>query len=160
MRTLSRAATAAGLIGFALAIALGAFVGVRAGADASRPEVRELRVTDPELFAGPPAHARSSAGGFTGFGSASLAGEVIAGGELVSVEAIDAAAGGGGRLVFRDDGRETTVRYLNATRLFELVAGSELNEGDTVVMRIVDGEVQGLLRIPSGLAEPVVDPTE
>lgn len=160
MRTLSHAATAGGLIGIALALALGAFVGVRAGADASKPEVRELRIADPDLFAGPPAHARSSAGGFTGFGSASLAGEVIAGGELVSVDTVDPADGGGGLLVFRDTGRETAVRYLDATRLFELVAASELNAGDTVVMRIVDGDVQSLLRIPSGLAESVIQPTE
>jgi hypothetical protein len=154
MRSLSRAATAAGLIGFALAIVLGAFVGVRAGTNASEPEVRELRIADPDLFAGPPAGARQSAGGFTGFGGASLAGEVINGGELVSVEAIDPEAGGGGRLVFRDQGHETSVRYLNGTRLFELAAGSELNEGDAVVLRIVDGVVVGVLRIPPDAIEP------
>ncbi len=160
MRSLTRAATAAGLIGFALAVALGAFVGVRAGTNASEPEVRELRIADPELVAGPPAGARQSAGGFTGFGGASLAGEVINGGELVSVEVIEPAEGGGGRLVFRDQGRETSVRYLNSTRLFEVGTGSELHEGDAVVLRIVDGVVVGVLRIPPDAIEPDTPPSE
>ena len=145
MRSLSRAATALGLIGLVAAAFAGAVIGVRAGANASEPAVSVLRVVDPVLSAGPPEHARRSAGGFTGFGAAALAGEVIAGGSLVAVEANDQ---GGGTLVFRDGARETSVRYLDATRLRELVSGADLSEGATVVLRLEDGDVVSLLHIP------------
>lgn len=150
MRSFSRAATAVGLIGLGLAAVAGAFLGFSLGADASEPAVSQVRIVNPALFAGPPAHARRSEGGFTGFGAAMLPGQVIAGGEFVSAEPSE---GGSGTLVFRDGGRETTVRYLEATRLFELVAGAELAVGDNVVVRIEDGDVVGLLRIAFEIAE-------
>ena len=144
MRSLSRAATALGLLGFAVAIVLGGLLGVRLGAAASEPDTREVEVIDPALSAGPPAHAQHSAAGFTGFGSAALTGEVIAAGVLESVEPDEV----GGTLVFTDAGRRTTVRYLDNTRLFELVNGAELSEGDTVVLRFENNEVVGLLLVP------------
>ena len=144
MRRLSRPATAVGLIGLALAMTAGAILGVRLGSSASEAGVSELRIADPELFAGPPVDARRSSGGFTGFGLAALPGEVIAGGELVSVEPSD---DGGGTLVFRDGGRQTSVRYLDDTRLFELVANADLALGDTVLLRLNGSKVVGLLRI-------------
>lgn len=147
MRSLSRAATAIGLLGLAAAIVIGSVLGVRLGANASEPGVEELRIVDPALAAAAPEHARRSAAGFTGFGSAALTGEVIAGGEIVSVEASD--DGPGGTLIFRDEGRHTTVRYLDGTRLFELVSGAELAVGDTVVLRFADDEVVGLLLVPA-----------
>ncbi len=147
MRSLSRAATAIGLLGFGLAIVLGGLLGVRLGADASEPSVQELTIVDPALSASAPEHARRSSGGFTGFGSAALTGEVIAGGVVVSVEPNE--EGDGGQLVFRDEGRQTTVRYLDGTRLFELVEGAKVAQGDTVVLRFVDNEVVGLLRVPA-----------
>lgn len=147
MRSLSRAATAIGLAGFAVAIVLGGLLGLRLGANASEPGVQEVRVVDPVLAAAAPQHAQRSSAGFTGFGSAALTGEVIAGGVLESVEADE--NGNGGTLVFRDEGRRTSVRYLDGTRLFELVAGAELAEGDTVVLRFADNVVVGLLRVPA-----------
>ena len=147
MRSLSRAATAFGLLGLAIAAVLGATLGLRLGASGSEPGLSEVRVADPALVSGPPEHARRSSGGFTGFGAAALAGEVITGGELVSVESNEA----GGTLVFRDAGRETSVRYLNGTKLFELVDGADLGVGDTVMLRLEGDEVTGLLRIPAGL---------
>lgn len=143
MRSISRAATALGLLGIALVIVAGAILGLRLGSDASEPSVREVSIDDPALAAAAPANTRRSSGGFTGFGTAALPGEVIAGGELVSVETDDS----GGTLVFRDAGRQTAVRYLDSTRLFELVEGAELAPGDTVVLRIDGDQVVGLLRI-------------
>ena len=122
-------------------------LGVRLGANASEPGVEELRIGDPALATGAPEHARRSSGGFTGFGSAALAGEVITGGELVSVQ----SEGDGGTLVFRDGGRETSLRYLNGSRLFELIDGAELSAGDTVVLRFDGDTVVGMLRIPADL---------
>ena len=145
MRSLSRAATALGLLGIGLAMVAGALLGVRPRADASAPGVSKVRVRDPLLSAGPPERARESVGGFTGFGGAALAGEVIAGGVLVSVEPNE---NGGGTLVFRDGGRETTIRYRDTTRLRELVAGAVLAPDDTVLLRFEDGDVVSVLRIP------------
>jgi len=147
VRTLSRAATAFGLLGLVLAILGGALLGTRLGAAASEPGTNTVHVADPELSAGAPAHARRTAGGFTGFGSAALPGEVIAGGELVSMT----EDGAGGTLVFRDGGRETSIRYTDSARLFELVAGGELAVGDTVVLQFDGDAVIGVLRIPFDL---------
>jgi len=153
MRSLSRAATALGLAGFALAIVIGAVIGVGLGASASEPGTDELSIDDPALAAAAPDHAKRSPAGFTGFGSAALSGEVIAGGELQSVEADD----NGGTLVFSDDGRTTSIRYLNNTRLFELIADADLLPGDTVVMRFEGNEVVGILRISPELSEDAED---
>lgn len=144
MRSFSRAATAFGLLGLVAAMALGATLGLRLASNASEADLQEVLVADPALSDGPPAHAQRSAGGFTGFGLTALSGEVIAGGELVSVE----RDGDGGTLVFRDASRETSIQYLDTSRLFELVAGTELAPGDTVVLRFEGDEVVGLLRIP------------
>jgi hypothetical protein len=147
MKSLTRAATAIGLAGLALAMVLGGIVGLRLGASASEPGVQQLSIIDPALAAAAPEHAQRSPAGFTGFGSAALLGEVIAGGVLESVEADE--NGNGGTLVFRDEGRRTSVRYLDGTRLFELVAGAELAAGDIVVLRFADDAVVGLLRVPA-----------
>jgi len=154
MRSLTRLATALGLIGFVLAAAAGAFVGVRAGASASEPGLNQVRIIDPVNAAGPPEHAWFSAGGFSGFGAAALPGEVITGGALVSVEPAEP----GGRLVFRDGGRQTTVRYLETVRLFELVNGKGLATGDTVVLRFVDNDIVSVLLIPPPPPEPEPTP--
>jgi hypothetical protein len=157
VRSLSRAATAIGLAGFAVAALLGAVLGLRLGASASEPGVQELVLTDPAFYAGPPSDARISVAGFTGFGAPALAGEVIAGGEVVSVAASDE---GGGTLVFRDGDRETALQYVNASRLYELVGDASLAAGDSVVVRVEDDAVAGVLVVPSGLAESAVTPEE
>jgi len=155
VRSISRAMTAAGLIAFALAIAAGGFLGARVAASASEPDQQVLVLADPALFDGPPANARRSPGGFTGFGGALLPGEVITGGQLFAVEVTDE----GGSLVLLDGSSETSLRLSSALRLFAIAPDATLAAGDPVVLRIVDGEVVAVLRVVAD-TQPEDEPAE
>jgi hypothetical protein len=120
--------------------------------------VAELTIADPELFSGPPAGAFNSPGGFSGFGSTSLRGQVLGSGELVSVqleEQEDEAASARGTLIIRNGSRELTVRFLSTLRLYQIASIDQLAADDLVVIRSADGDVTGLLRVPvDAEAEP------
>jgi hypothetical protein len=136
-----------------LAVVAGGFLGVRTARDRSEPTVAELVIVDPELLSGPPVGAFSSAGGFSGFGSAALGGEVLGSGELVGVELLptpEGAEGVRGTVTIRNGSRELTVRFLSTLRLFEVVSLDELVVGDAVVVRSLDGEATSVLRVPVG----------
>ena len=144
MNAASSALTWLAVVSIGLAVVAGGLLGVRTARQASEPAVAELVIVDPELFAGPPTGALTSPGGFSGFGAAALRGEVLGSGELVSVDAQQ----GSGTVVIRSGSRQLTVRFRSTLRLFQLVSLDELNVGDTVVIRSVDGVATSLLRVP------------
>lgn len=140
------------VISVGLAVVAGGFLGVRTARQASEPGVAELVIQDPQLFAGPPVGAPTSLGGFSGFGSAALRGEVFGSGELVSIElapAEDEQQSASGTIVIRSGSRELSVRFRSTQRLFQLVGIDQLAVGDTVVIRSLDGAVTSLLRVPA-----------
>lgn len=136
-----------------LAFVGGGFLGVRIATTASEPTVAELVIVDPELLSGPPVGAFTSVGGFSGFGSSALRGEVLGSGELVSIELAaveDDDERVRGTIIIRSGSRELSVRFLSTLRLFQLVSIDELAVGDAVVVRSLDGVAISLLRVPVG----------
>lgn len=158
MNVASKALTWLVVLSMGASVIVGGFLGVRTARQASEPAVAELTIVDPELFSGPPAGAFSSLGGFSGFGATALRGEVLGSGELVSLqleEQEDAAESARGTLVVRNGSRELTVRFLSTLRLYQIASIDQLVADDVVVIRSVDGEVTGLLRVPvDSEAEP------
>ena len=151
MKVASKVLTWFVVLSIGVSVAAGGFLGVRTAQQASEPAVAELTIVDPELFSGPPAGAFSSPGGFSGFGSTALGGEVLGSGELVSVQLEvqeDEAESTRGTLVVRNGSRELTVRFLSTLRLYQIASIDQLAVDDVVVIRSVDGEVTGLLRVP------------
>jgi hypothetical protein len=144
VNTASSALTWFAVVSIGLAVVAGGLLGVHTARQASGPTVAELVIIDPELFAGPPTGALTSPGGFSGFGATSLRGEVLSSGELVSVD----AQHGNGTMVIRSGSRQLTVHFHSTLRLFQLIRLGELNVGDTVVIRSVDGVATSLLRVP------------
>ena len=139
------------VVAVGIALVAGGFLGVRTARSASQPDTSELVIVDPELFSGPPAGAFTSPGGFSGFGSAALRGEVVGSGELVSVDLAPPQEGqesASGTIVVRSGSRELSVRFSSTLRLFQLVSIDELAVGDTVIIRSVDGAPVSLLRVP------------
>ncbi|MBT5773353.1 MAG: hypothetical protein HOH95_03150 [Dehalococcoidia bacterium] len=158
MNIASRVLTWFVVLSVGAAVVAGGFLGVRTAQHASEPAVAELTIADPELFSGPPAGAFNSPGGFSGFGSTSLRGQVLGSGELVSVqleEQEDEAASARGTLIIRNGSRELTVRFLSTLRLYQIASIDQLAADDLVVIRSADGDVTGLLRVPvDAEAEP------
>jgi hypothetical protein len=141
---LMAAVTVAALLAAGLA---GAVVGVAAGERASEAAAEELVLTDPARLAETPASALRSAGGFTGFGGLpALPGEVLRAGTVVETR--------DGDLVLDSGGSEVEIRFRAPRRLFRIepLAGV-LAAGDLVVVRLVDGEPQAVLRVPPDLEE-------
>ncbi len=127
-----RAATAAFVIGVLVALGAGTVVGMRLGAVASRPAVREVRLDDPASMPTSAIDGARSAGGFTGFGgSPSLQGDVLRTGIVSAV--------GDGELVLVVEGATVTVDYTQPRRLYRLGPGRAARVGDAVVVS-VDGE--------------------
>ena len=123
-------------------LAGGGFVaGAAAGRAASEPGELRLEFSDPTQMDTSPGVAQRSGGGFTGFGgSPVLAGDVLRSGVVGGVEdgsfTIDAA------------GATILVSYGEPQRLFRIeLATTPLVEGDTVLVRLVDGAVTGVLRV-------------
>lgn len=134
-----------------LAVVAGGFLGVRTARDASEPAVTELVIVDPELLSGPPVGAFASTGGFSGFGSTALRGEVLGSGELLSIELAETEDESvRGTMTIRSGSRELSVRFVSTVRLFRLMSIDELLVGDLVVVRWVDGEPTSVLRVPAG----------
>lgn len=149
MKSASSVLTWAAVISIGLAAVAGGTLGVRVARDGSAPGVDELVIVDPNLFSGPPGGSYTSPGGFSGFGSVALGGEVLGSGQLLSVD----TEAGAGTLVISSGSRELTVRFRSTLRLYELVGIDELSAGDTVVVRSVDGTATSILRVPLDAAE-------
>ena len=132
------------IVAFVVALAAGGVTGLRQARHANEPEVRQLEIVDPQFFAGPPAGTLLSPGGFSGFGAAALRGRVLASGQLSSVS----GEGDGGSIVVRSGSRDLRVDYLSTLRLYRLTELPALADGDTVVVRVVQGAVSGILRVP------------
>jgi hypothetical protein len=150
MNVASRLLTWLVILSIGVSVAAGGFLGVRTARQASEPTVAQLTIVDPELSSGPPAGAFSSPGGFSGFGSTALRGEVLGSGKLVSVqleEQEDETASASGTLVIRNGSRELTVRFLSTLRLYRVASIDQLAVAAVVVIRSVDGKVTGLLRV-------------
>ena len=154
---LSAVVTAAALVAAGLA---GAVLGVAAGERASESEVELLVLPEPALLAETPAGALRSAGGFTGFGGLpALPGDVLRAGTVTEsaaeAEAAGAAAGAGaGALVVEAGGSAAQIRFSSPARLFRIAAlQGALGAGDIVVVRLVDGAPQAVLRVPPDLEE-------
>ncbi len=153
MKVASSVLTWVAVVSLGVAVVAGGFVGVRTARSGSEPSVDQLVVVDPELLSGPPVGASSSAGGFSGFGSAALGGEVLGSGEVIGIELLEmpeGAEGARGTVTIRNGSRELTVQFLSTLRLFELVSLNELVVGDSVVVRSLDGEATSVLRVPVG----------
>lgn len=130
-----------------LAAAGGGALGVRLGRAASAPAVRHVAVAAAEGFAGPPADAARSPGGFTGFG-----GRPALGGEVLRSGTVETA--GGGATAIASPGSTLTVRVTSAERLYAIVpASAPLRAGDSVQVHARDGSAVAVLRLPPGLGQ-------
>ena len=150
---LSAVVTAAALVAAGLA---GAVLGVAAGERASESEVELLVLPEPALLAETPAGALRSAGGFTGFGGLpALPGDVLRAGTVTeSAAEAEAAGAGAGALVVEAGGSAAQIRFSSPARLFRIAAlQGALGAGDIVVVRLVDGAPQAVLRVPPDLEE-------
>lgn len=130
-----------------LAGAGGGLLGMRLGDAASAPRVERVTVVAPDLFAGPPADAARSAGGFTGFGGPpAIRGEVQRSGAVQRTES--------GALVIGSADSSVTVRYTSPERLFRIVpAGAPVRAGDLVQVRVEGDRAMSILRLPPGLEQ-------
>ena len=140
---LTVAVSAASLLAAVLA---GAVAGVALGERGSAPATEVLTLTAPEAEASTGPALRSGAG-FTGFGGLpALPGEVVRTGTVAEVA--------DGELIIEAGGSRTSIRFDTPARLFALAPlDGELRAGDLVVLRLVDGEVAALLRVPPDLEE-------
>jgi hypothetical protein len=135
------------VLGVVAAGAGGAVAGSRLAQATTRPAHEQVFVYAPELSAGARAGALTSRGGFTGFGGApALKGDVT---RTLAITAVDT---GTGRLMLADAGSDVTIRFTSRERLFRLepLDGS-LQAGDVVVVRIEQGRVAGIMRVPPDL---------
>ncbi|MBM4409886.1 MAG: hypothetical protein FJ037_00925 [Chloroflexi bacterium] len=130
-----------------LAGAGGAWLGVRLGHAVSEPTVERVTITAPEMLAGAPPDAARSPGGFTGFGGPpAIRGEVQRSGTIQSATS--------GVLVIGSSESSVTVRYTSPERLFRIApAVTPLRVGDLVQVRVEDGRVAAILRLPPGLEQ-------
>lgn len=136
-------------IGFAVlfAGAGGGWAGVRLGHTASTPHVEHVAITAPEALSGPPADVARSPGGFTGFGGPpALRGEVQRTGPVLHSDA--------GLVVIGTAESNASVRYTSPERLFRIApASTPIKPGDLVQVRVRDGNVIAVLRLPPNLEQ-------
>ncbi|MEE8337206.1 MAG: hypothetical protein V3R95_04030 [Dehalococcoidia bacterium] len=136
--------TTGGVIFFfvlAATIAGGAFLGASVAADVTSPGLQRVLLEDPAQFTDVPAWAARSDAGFTGFGGLpALPGAVFRSGVIGEHEE--------GVLTVDSAKAQTIVEYTQPLRFFLIrAAESPLAVGDAVVVRLVDGEAAGFLRL-------------
>lgn len=146
MKSAANPAIALILVTLICSVSIGTIVGTHLGRTHSTIEPTTLTLVDPNNFAGPPHQAILSAGGFTGFGSLGIPGEVIASGTLIVSEQDE---NGGGTLVFREGGRETSIHYRDRSKIRRIVTGANLFEGATVLLHLDEGITVGMLHVVS-----------
>ncbi len=147
---LSRALTALTVALLLAAAAIGALGGVRLGEAMSEPGTRTVEVTHPDSRASDAAPSSDaparSAAGFTGFGGApALRGDVLRTGTVQSVR--------GSEVLVTAEGSTAALRYTSTGRFFRITPSTSdaLRPGEAVQLRIEDGRVAGVLKLPAGL---------
>jgi len=129
-----------GIAGVA-ALAGGGVLGMRLGEAASRPSVREIRVTDPAAMTSAIGIETLSPAGFTGFGGPpALEGGVLRRGIATDVHP--------GAFALMDGSARSQIEFTQALRLYRLTATvAPLASGDSVIVRVEDGRALGVLRV-------------
>lgn len=125
----------------AAVVAGGAYLGVSVGASVTAPGLQRVLLEDPAQFTDIPAWAGRSRAGFTGFGGLpALPGVVFRSGVVEAHEE--------GTLTIGSADAQTTIDYTRPLRLFQIrPAATALAVGDAVVVRLVDGDAAGFLRL-------------
>jgi hypothetical protein len=131
----------------AAAIAVGAYVGAAVATDATTPGTRHVVLEDPAQFTDIPAWAGRSDAGFTGFGGLpALPGVVFRSGVVGAHE--------DGTLIVESTAAQTAIDYSDPLRLFQIRnATTPLAVGDSVLVRLVDGNAAGFLRLLVNIEE-------
>lgn len=124
----------------------GAYLGAGFARKITEPGTEQVLLADPRSLVDAPAWATRSAGGFTGFGDVpALRGVVLGSGTIVASD--------DGSLTVEAPGARTIVEYTEPLRLFRIRPAAALpSTGDTVLVRLVDGVVTGVLRLEIDLA--------
>jgi len=122
----------------------GTIAGSHLATSNSAPEPTTLHLVDPNYFAAPPQRTIVSSGGFTGFGLLAIPGDVIASGTLIALEH---DGNDRGILVFREGGRETSIRYSNGSKISRIVTGATLFKGARVLVHLNEGTVVSMLHV-------------
>lgn len=141
MRPTGATAAVLFLVVIAAATAGGAYLGMAVAGNITEPGVQTVLLEDPAQFTDIPDWASRSDAGFTGFGGLpALPGVVFRSG--VIVEHRD------GAIVVDSASARTTVDYSRSLRFFQIRrAGTPLAVGDSVIVRLVDGNAAGFLRL-------------
>jgi len=118
-------------------------LGINVGLSFSSPQVKSLIIEDPLSPNTHPIGTIHSEAGFTGFESGGITGEIFASGLLTEIYIDEIPK----KILFRSNGRESTIEYLEPSKFF-IIEGSEvLAIGDQISISIKNGKPHGVLRI-------------
>ena len=118
-------------------------LGINVGLSFSSPEIKSLIIENPLLPNTHPIGTPQSEAGFTGFESGGITGEVFASGLLTEIYIDEIPK----KILFRSNGRESAIEYLEPSKFF-IIEGSEiLVIGDQISVNIKNGKPHGVLRI-------------